>query len=95
MDKRYFKIEDRDGATYYVVDENEESARDRLRDSGVEFGQYSLSFYAAMERGMLKTTELTAQRASEIRCDTADDDRGRGRIALSECDLGEWFSTEY
>lgn len=35
------------------------------------------------------------ERASTLNCHTEDDERGRGRIPLAQCDLGEWFCSEW
>lgn len=91
MDKRFFKFEI-DGATYWVVAVDLDNARDVLRESGAEFGQEGESLDSATERGLVSSKEITGTR---VKVDTSEDDRGRGMIPLSECDLGEWFTSEY
>lgn len=95
MTKRYFTFEDGGGATYAVVALDEAFAIKAL--GGVEFGYPSEPFAKATDEdgNALKMREIGPDMAARIRVDTTEDDRGRGRIPLTECDLGEWFSSEY
>ncbi|MGN6108952.1 MAG: hypothetical protein ACTHU0_27850 [Kofleriaceae bacterium] len=87
--KRYFRADD-DGVRYSVVANDLEHARRILRECGVGFGE------SAAEVGREPTwEEFDAERAGRVRCDTSEDDRGRGTIPLTECDLGEWFCSEW
>lgn len=97
MTKRFFIAED-GGCRYYMVAVDLDHARNMLTKAGVE----SEARYSSLRRAIpiaeepsVTWTEVGVDRASKIRCNTSDDDRGRGTIPLAACDLGEWFSTEY
>jgi hypothetical protein len=90
--RKYFRIDDDDGASYWIVALDQADAGRRLAGSGIEFGQDSKSFETAMEQKLLTLTELTEEQAQRLKCETEDD---RGKISLFEADLGEWFCSEW
>lgn len=79
--KRFFRADDH-GARYWVVDSDLDSAKKRLDEAGVEFESP-------------KWTEMSVEEANKVTCNTDEDARERGRIPLTACDIGEWFSTEF
>lgn len=93
--KRYYEFVDGDGVTYIVV-ATDEAAAIRALD-GVEFGVPSAPFAQALDADghPLKMSEIDPGKAATIMVNTSEDGRGRGSIPLTECDLCEWFSTEY
>ncbi|MGN6107254.1 MAG: hypothetical protein ACTHU0_19255 [Kofleriaceae bacterium] len=86
--KHFFRADDH-GVRYWVVARDLNHAKRVMRDCGIEFG------VSSSEAGKDPAwEELDAERAGHTRCDTSEDDRGRGMIPLTECDLGEWFCSE-
>jgi hypothetical protein len=92
--KRFFKF-DIDGASYWVAAVDLPHARRVLRESGTEFGQEGRPFDETKENGLVTEQELSHEQAFKTRCDSSEDGKGHGTIPLSECELGEWFSSEY
>lgn len=93
---KFFQCGD-DAVYYIVVALDMEGAKHVLRAAGVEFGDPSVPLDQAED---LTWKEIPAARAASIRCDTGDDDRVSpphipGLIPLIECDLGEYFCSEW
>jgi hypothetical protein len=91
MEKRFFVATDDSYVDYTVVAVDLDHAKNVLRDSGVEFGDPSVT----LDKAHLDWSEIPLQRARAIRCQTAESDNNRGVIPLAEADIGEWFCTEY
>jgi hypothetical protein len=96
--KRFFKF-DIDGASYWVVAVDLPHARRVLRESGTEFGQEGRPFDEIKENGLVTEQELSHEQAFKTRCDWSDHDDDSGKLHgtkhLTECEVGEWFSSEY
>lgn len=87
--KHFFELS-LNGATpcYWICAVDQAAARATLDSSGIDLD------LDPSERPMT-WRELTRDEAAKLRCDTDEDGRGRGKIPLTECDLGEWFSSEW
>lgn len=92
MPKRFFMVHD-DGARYSVVAKDIGHVRRLLSDH--EFGDPSQRFVEAEAAGIVSVVEMDSTKASEIRCNTDGDERERGSIPLTSCDMGEWFCSEF
>ena len=77
--KRFFQAED-GGATFSFVATDLEHAQKLLADSGTEI-EHDLEW-----------SELSSAQAAERKCNRDD---GNPSIPLDQCDLGEWFSSEW
>lgn len=75
--KRFFYADD-DDSDYWFVARDLDHAKEILRKTGIEFGYPSVSLDEATAAGDLTWGEVDLARASTIRCNTTDDDRGRG-----------------
>lgn len=95
MSNRYFHVDD-GGCDYYLVARDREHARSLLLDAGVEFVDDDGVCYPLSEPAtdlFVNWVELTPEQASLKRCHLNDND---GNVKpLSECDLGDWFSSEW
>lgn len=89
--KRFFKINDEDAHHFVIASDLEHVAR-IMRATNIEFGDSGSTFDIALLTGAVKVQELDVDRASEVMRVVLNDDRHR--VPLSECDIGEWFSTE-
>lgn len=99
--KRFFVIDD-GGVDYWIVAFDMEGAKAAVK--GVDFGD-GCSLDDAIRAGMTEIEEISAERAAAVRCHIEEDvdaDRrkarmaaGRNPIPLSECDVGEWFCSEW
>lgn len=96
MNKRFFHVDD-DGASHSVVAIDKQHAVRLLDYAGNHYSQDGdKSIAEALASGVAKIFEIGFERAMTVRCHTQDsDDPGRGTIPLSECRIGEWFSSEY
>jgi hypothetical protein len=83
--KRFFRADD-NGVDYWFVAANMEHAKRLIIEAGVDLDDLDEP---------AEWSELTEEAAKAIRCNTSDDNRGRGTIPLAECDLGEWFCSEW
>lgn len=90
-DKRFFVATDDGDVDYSVVATDLDHAKNILRESGVEFGDPG----RPLDEANLEWSEMSLERAQQVRCQTAESDNDRGVIPLSEADLGEWFCSEY
>ena len=84
---RYFECDDT-GCRWYIVAVNQDHAAELLRRNCDAFGPEQVPFGLAT----LTWRELTAEDAAHKRCHRDD---GVAPVALSVCDLGECFSTEW
>ena len=84
---RYFQCDD-SGRTWYIVAVNQDHASELLRRNCDSFGQEGVPFGLAN----LTWSELTADQIAEKR---AYRDDGVESVPLSECHIGECFSTEW
>lgn len=88
-EKRFFKGEEDDsGVVYTVVARDLEHAKSVLRESGAEFGDPSHSF----DDVPFSWIEVSAEMAAAIKCNRDD---GNPSLPLIDCDLGEWFCSEW
>lgn len=87
--KRFFWLYD-DDVDYYIVARDLDDAKRMIREAGVEFGDPSRPLDTAEG---LTWAELSADSAAKkTHCHTED---GRGVIAFSEAELGDWFCSEW
>lgn len=101
MSKRFFECDD-NGCDYLIVATDMDHAKQIMRDARVEFGDPGVPLDQAVG---LAWRELPIERADRIRCDVSDSDdpmasRVRvplriGLIPLSDCEIGEWFCSEW
>lgn len=93
---RFFRCEELPfcDPSYTVVARDIGHAKQILRDSGCEFGDPSKPYDAAEADGLFAWDEIDQERAARIHVDFCGD-RGLGRVLLTECELGDWFSSEY
>jgi hypothetical protein len=99
--KRFFVIDDGD-VDYWIVALDMEGAKHTV--SGVEFGD-GCRLDDAIRGGMTTLEEISAERAATVTCHIKEDanaDRrsarlaaGRNPIPLAECEVGEWFCSEW
>lgn len=94
--KRFFYIDD-GGCDYWFVARDAEHVRDIVIAHGLEFCDDDgwSHRWGHPKVAHLKIEEVTSDSARRIRCNTDDDGRGRGVIALAACDVGEWFCSEW
>jgi len=90
--KRYFRFDD--GARFWVVANDQPHAVAILDATGSEFGGLG-TMTAALAAGGVFWIEMDTESAANTMCDTSEDNRARGRIPLTDCDVGEWFSSEW
>lgn len=93
--KRFFSFYDGDDVEYVIVATDTQHAIDLMDEVG--FGHpVPKPFIEAVgtDGKPLVMAELTSEVASGVEVDTFEDNRGRGRIPLTHCDLGEWFTSE-
>jgi hypothetical protein len=91
--KRFFEADEADGDVIYtMVAADLGHARWILRNAGVEFGDPSVGFDEADRAGLLVFRELTPPEVAKRRCHTED---ARGVVPLAECEIGEWFCSEW
>jgi len=90
-DEKHFYELSQNGRTplYWICATSQDAARATLSAAGTDFEDLDPS-----ERP-LDWRELSLDDAAKLRCDTGEDGRDRGKISLTECDLGEWFSSEW
>ncbi len=94
--KRFFTMDEMPCGepSYTFVARDLEHAKQMLRDSHCEFGDPSMPYDAAEAAGMFDWKEIEPTRAAKINVDYCGD-KGRGMTPLAECDLGDWFCSEY
>jgi hypothetical protein len=86
--KRFFRFED-GPALYYAVARDLDHAKNMLMDAGIEWGDPSSTTPP-------EPVELSHESAGKVRCDMSEVEDVPGRKQpLTECKIGEWFSTEY
>jgi hypothetical protein len=90
--KRFFKLDD--GADYLVVARSPEHAEQILRDTGLEFSTEGLPYDAAKARGLLSWEELPADRAL-TKLVHLNDQTGDNPVPLTQCEIGDWFCSEW
>ena len=92
--KRFFHVDD-GGASYYLVAQDLEHAKQLLRDSGVEFTSDDGDDHPidAPEVAGVEWRELSAQDAAKKRV-CLGDDGSAPRSVLSACEIGDWFTSE-
>lgn len=97
-DKRFFMF-DVDGAHHSAVALDRAHAIRLLHHAGDVYTQEGdKSIEEALASGAATVIEIDTDRASRKMCHTEDAAGGRpprGKIPLSECEIGEWFSSEY
>lgn len=89
MIKRFFVATDDCDVDCIVVAVDLDHAKSILRDSGAEFGDPS----EPLDKANLEWSEMTHEKATTQRCHT-DDHRG-GVVPLADCEIGEWFCSEW
>lgn len=92
--KRFFHVDD-GGASYYLVAQDLEHAKQLLRDSGVEFTAEDGDSYPidAPEVAGLEWREISAHDAAKKRV-WLGLDGAPPQSVLAACDLGDWFTSE-
>lgn len=87
--RRYFRIDDGGAETWLVATDPAHAAR---LVEGVEFGDPAKPLSEATDEDgrPLRVVEVTAERASRVMCHTDN-----GVRPLLECDLGDWFCSEW
>ena len=94
--KRFFRLDD--GAAYYLVIAHDvEHAGQILTDAGIEFGYPSATFDKAVDEtgDPLKFVELSNERVERIRVDMSEQNTELGKVPVSDCEVGDWFCSEY
>lgn len=100
-EKKFFVIDD-GGVDYWIVAPDMDSAKDTV--GGVEFGD-GQTLDAAILSGNTSIEEMNADVAAKVRCHIEEDENadrmrarlaaGRNPIPLTECEIGEWFCSEW
>lgn len=93
-DKRFFHVDD-GGASYYLVANDLDHAKQLLRDSGVEFTAEDGFSYPidATEVAEVEWREISAQSAARKRVMLGDDGTPPQSV-LAACQIGDWFTSE-
>ena len=93
--KRFFHADD-GGATYYLVANDMEHAKQLLRDSGVEFTAEDGYSYPidAPEVATASWREISAQDAARKRVWLGDNGAAPQSV-LAACAVGDWFTSEF
>lgn len=92
--KRYFHVDD-GGASYYLVARDLDHAKQLLRDSGVEFCDEDGDSHPidAPEVAAVAWREISAESAGKRRVWLGDSGAAPAAM-LSECEVGDWFTSE-
>jgi hypothetical protein len=93
--KRYFTVDD-GGCDYTIVARDVEHAKQIMRDSGVEFTKEDGDSAPVDDPAFdsLEWVELLGERLYKIRVHQ-DDNASGPTVPLIDCNLGDWFSSEF
>jgi len=86
--KRYFAMDD--GADYVVVAQDMAHAEQILRDAQIEFGQWGKSYDECKADGDISWEEMTDQEVQNAKVDIDG-----VSTPLVDCNLGDWFCSEF
>jgi len=90
--RRFFQLDD--GTSYFIVARSPEHAEQIMREAGVEFSAEGLPYDTAKIRGLLSWQEMSADHAL-IRHVHLNDGAGNGPVPLTQCEIGDWFCSEW
>lgn len=102
---KFFEIDDDGDADYTIVARDRAHALEMIK--GIEFGDPSRPFEQAVDihDKPLELTPITMERAAKLRCRIEEGEdqpyirwliaQGRNPLPLSECDVGDWFCSEW
>ncbi|MGE5803370.1 MAG: hypothetical protein ACM358_14080 [Gemmatimonadota bacterium] len=91
--KRFFDLDDGD-VSYTVVARDPEHAEQIMRDAGIEFLDPSRSYDEAKASGAFAWSEMSAEQVASTkvhRCEAGQ----RDPVPLADCDIGDWFCSEW
>ncbi len=91
-EKRFFEMDD-GGADYIVVALGQEHAERIMRNAGIDFAD-GVSYDTAKENGLIRWEEMPKERAIAKRVHRNDGD-GQDPVPLVQCEIGDWFCSEW